>query len=190
MQVKDKQKAVNEMGKLEKAENLYLRGFGSEYIRRRTGISMQSLLKQLRAAGICHTKDEIVQYQIEYIRNRYSVDDIEAAYEAASARYPDVFAACRGRHVEMLGCAFGKIGSVMTALLGKEHYGRLKSRCWKAKQTATVRQKYGVDNVFQKEAFAQFVTDEAIARGREKREETLLKRYGVTSPNDGICKRD
>lgn len=179
------------MSKLKQAEELYLRGFGSEYIKRRTGISMQSLLKQLRAAGIVHTKDEIVQNQIRYIRDRYSVEEIEAAYETASSKYADMFKSCRGRHVEILGCAFGKIAPVMTALLGKDRYGCLKSRCWKAKQTVTMMTKYGVRNVFQKEVFGQFVTDEAIVDGRKRREETLMQRYGVASPNANpeICAR-
>lgn len=183
MYVKDKQKAMNEMDKLKKAENLYLRGFGSEYIKRRTGVSMQSLLKQLRAMGIVHSKEEIIRYQIDYISNRYTLDEIESAYTAASAKYSDMFAACRGRHVEILGCAFGNIAPVMKALLGEKQYGILKSKCWKIKQIATMESRYGVRNVFQKETFAKFVSDEAVIAGRQKREATLISRYGVTSPN-------
>ena len=66
--------------KLNKAKDLYLRGFNGEYIKRRTGISMQSLLKQLRAAGETFTKADIISYQVAYISGKYGVADVEVAY--------------------------------------------------------------------------------------------------------------
>ena len=122
------------MNKLKKAENFYLRGFRSEYIKRRTDISTQSLLKQLRAVGVVYNKDEIIRYQIEYISSRYTLDEIESAYTAASMKYSDMFVMCRTKHFEILGCAFGNIVPVMNALLGKERYSILKSKCQKMKQ--------------------------------------------------------
>lgn len=68
------------MEKLEQARKLYLRGFGSKYIKQNTGISMQSLLKQLRAKGDILSKSDIVNYQIRYICENYTKDNICDAY--------------------------------------------------------------------------------------------------------------
>ena len=172
------------MGQFNKAVDFYLRGFNSQYIKRRTGISMQSLLKQLLAKGVKYTKDDIVEYQISYIAERYSISEIEDAYRKMSATYKDPYKASRGRHIVMLGCGFGQYARVLKAILGDDAYKRLRNECWQKKQVATVQAKYGVSNVFEKETFDKFVTKEAIARGRVKRTDTMLMRYGVEHPND------
>ena len=171
------------MNKFDKAVVFYLRGFGSAYIKRRTGISMQSLLKQLLAKGIKYTKEDIVRYQIEYIKSKFSTDEIVEAYCDISKRYPNLEQARRGRHIECLGCGFGDYPKVFRALLGLDVYKSLVSKCWHIKQTEVVRNKYGVDNVFQKETFDFFVSQDAVERGRQKRLVTLIDRYGVESPN-------
>ena len=170
------------MTKLEKATDFYLRGFGSQYIKRRTGISMQSLLKQLKALGLTYTKDDIVKYQIEYVKSRYSYDDIAKAYEYIVTTFDDPYKASRGRHIEVLGCGFGNYKKVFVSVIGDEAYAELRNKFWKIKQTKTVRSKYGCDNVFCKEVFDTVVTDEAIKRGRLKREKTLIEKYGVPHP--------
>lgn len=172
------------MGKFEKAVDFYLRGFNSQYIKRRTGISMQSLLKQLLAKGVRYTKDDIIHYQISYIEKKYTTSQIEAAYRDMSATYEDPHKSSRGRHVVMLGCGFGNYARVLKALLGDDAYSRLRNECWKKKQVATMESKYGVSNAFEKETFDQFVTEEAVAKGRVKRTETMLERYGVEHPNE------
>lgn len=171
------------MGKFEKAVDFYLRGFNSQYIKRRTDISMQSLLKQLLAKGISYTKEDIIAYQIAYIRERYTIAEIEDAYRKMSATYEDPYKASRGRHVLMLGCGFGKHAPVLKAILGEAPYNRLRDECWRKKQVATVQSKYGVSNVFEKSTFDQFVTEEAVTKGRVKRTETMLEKYGVEHPN-------
>lgn len=171
------------LNKFDKAVVFYLRGFGSAYIKRRTGISMQSLLKQLLAKGIKYTKEDIVRYQIEYIKSKFSTDEIVEAYCDISKRYPNLEQARRGRHIECLGCGFGDYPKVFRALLGLDVYKSLVSKCWHIKQTEVVRNKYGVDNVFQKETFDFFVSQDAVERGRQKRLVTLIDRYGVESPN-------
>lgn len=178
------------MGKFDKAVDFYLRGFNSQYIKRRTGISMQSLLKQLLAKGVKYTKDDIVQYQISYIRDKYTTSQIEEAYREMSARFDDPYKASKGRHIEMLGCGFGQYARVLKALLGEDSYRRLRNECWKEKQVATMQSKYGVSNAFEKEIFDQFVTQDAIEEGRIKRRDTMLDRYGVEHPNQDPTIRD
>lgn len=171
------------MGNFEKAVDFYLRGFNGKYIKRRTNISMQSLLKQLLSDGIKYTKDDIARYQVDYIRGKYTTSDIEDAYATMSETFSDPYEASRGRHIEMLGCGFGQYKRVFTELLGEDAYLKLRNKHWKKKQEATMQSKYGVTNVFEKESFDKFVTKEAVAEGRLKRTETLIERYGVEHPN-------
>lgn len=171
------------MGKLEKATDLYLRGFNSQYIKRRTDISMQSLLKQLLAKGIKYTKDDIFSYQVQYIRSHYTDADIMDGYRQIITQYKDPTNAKRGRNVECLGCAFGDYVRVFKALLGNDAYKALRNECWHKKQVESVQRLYGVDNVFCKETFSQVVTSEAVADGRRRRTETMVARYGFEHPN-------
>lgn len=171
------------MGKFEKAVDFYLRGFNSKYIKRRTDISMQSLLKQLLAKGVKYTKDDVANYQIAYIRDRYTDSQIEDAYHNMVEQHVDPYKASRGRNVEMLGCGFGQYPRVLKSLLGDDVFLSLQNARWKEKQVATMQSRYGVSNVFEKKTFDTFVTKEAVADGRLKRTETLLSRYGVDNPN-------
>lgn len=179
------------MSKLKKAEEFYLRGFGSQYIKRRTGISIQSLLKQLLSKGIKYTQIDIENYQYQYIKARYSDEEIIQAYKDISVKFDDIYLAGRKKQIEVLGCGFGNHAKIFRRLLGDESYNKLKSECWHIKQTKTVQQKYGVSNVFCKETFSNFVSDEVVSKGRVKRTETLIDRYGVEHPNQNvdICNR-
>lgn len=172
------------MRKFTKAVDFYLRGFNSQYIKRRTGISMQSLLKQLLSKGVSYTKDDIVAYQVTYIRERYTTSEIEDAYRVMSNLYDDPYKSSKGRHVFMLGCGFGQYARVLKAIIGVDAYSRLRNECWQKKQTETMRSKYGVSNVFEKETFSKFVSKEAVAEGRIKRTSTMMSRYGVEHPNE------
>lgn len=179
------------MSKLDKAKDFYLRGFNGQYIKRRTNISIQSLLKQLNARGEYYTRFDIIDYQVKYIQQHYTNDDVINAYKNMSKKYKDPYKMSKGRHIVMLGCGFGDYAKVFSQILGADIYKQLRNDCWKIKQTATVRQKYGVDNVFCKEAFSIVATKDAVERGRKKRVETLVSRYGVESPNANveICAR-
>ncbi len=179
------------MSKLDKAEKLYLRGFNSQYIKRRTGISIQSLLKQLLAKGVRYTKEDIINYQVDYIRQRYSDDEIIAAYKHVSDSFDDVYKAGKAHKITVLGCGFGNHAVVFRKLLGDEVYNKLKSECWKAKQVKTMTDKYGVKNVFCKETYDKFISKDAVAQGRLKRTQTLIERYGVEHPNQNkdICEK-
>lgn len=166
------------MGKLEQANDLYLRGFCSEYIKRRTGISTQQLLKQMRSRGVTYTKADVIKYQIAYIQSRYSVSEIVQEYERISKTYVNLDKAAHNKRIECLGCGFGQHAVVFRALLGDDAYKDLKNRCWHEKQKAVIADQYGVENIFQ--------TLEPCMRSadvREKRRQTMLSRYGVEHPN-------
>ena len=171
------------MEKLEQARKLYLRGFGSKYIKQHTGISMQSLLKQLRAKGEVLSKADIVDYQIRYICENYTKDNICDAYRRMMRENDNPDKLRRGRHLHYLGCGFGNYPAVFRKLLGEDVYKSLRDECWKIKQVNTVRKRYGVDNVFDKAVFHTVASDEAIRKGREARTQTLLERYGCEHLN-------
>lgn len=174
------------MSNFDKAVDFYLRGFNSSYIKRRTGISMQSLLKQLLSSGIRYTKDDIYEYQKAYISSHFTLDEMEDAYRQVSMKFDDIYKASRGRNVEFLGCGFGDYKRVLVALLGQDRYSRLRNECWQKKQVDSVQRKYGASNVFCREVFDSVVSKEVVLAGREKRVSTLLERYGVSAPNANI----
>lgn len=166
------------MDKLMRANDLYLRGFCGEYIKRRTGVSIQQLLKTMRSRGVTYMKSDIVNYQIDYIRAKYSTDDIIKAYEYISKKYENLEKAAHGKHIECLGCGFGQHAIVFRTLLGDDVYKTLKNKCWHKKQKAVMFNKYGVENVFQ-------MIDSAMhsEESKEKRRLTMIAKYGVEHPN-------
>lgn len=170
------------MSKLSKAEEFYLRGHNGKYIKKRTGISIQSLLKQLKSKGVVYDKNDIIRYQVEYIRARYSVDDIKNAYREISEKYENLEHASHCKKIVCLGCGFGNHAKVFRKLLGDDEFNALRNECWKKKQVATVQFRYGVDNVFDKKTFDQFVSADSVFKAREKRTNTMLERYGVAEP--------
>lgn len=170
------------MSKLDKAKDFYLRGFSGEYIYRRTGIRIQSLLKQLLSIGERYSKNDIYDYQTDYIKSRYSKQEIIDAYKSLSDNFDDIYLAGKKKQLMVLGCCFGKHAIVFKRLLGEEEYNKIRNVCWKSKQTKTVKAKYGVSNVFEKSVFSDFVSDEAVKSGRLKRNQTMLEKYGVLEP--------
>ena len=108
-----------------------------------------------------------------------------------SEKYDNLEIASHKKGIIVLGCCFGDYAKVFRSILGAEKYKELRNTCWKKKQTKTVKEKYGVDNVFDKSTFDSFVTPEAVAIGRAKRSETMMERYGVEEPNQNpeICEK-
>lgn len=113
------------MGQLEKAVDLYMRGFNNTYVKRRTGWSHQRVRKHLAAAGVRHDNHAIMAYQVAYIRDKYDESAIAAAYHDMLQRHDDPFKATRGRHVVFLGCGFGAYDNVLREVLGAEAYRAL-----------------------------------------------------------------
>lgn len=179
------------MNKLKKAEDLYLRGFKSEYIKRRTNISIQSLLKQLLSQNIKYTKEDIIKYQIEYIRNKYTVDDVINAYIKISETFDNLEKASQRKEIICLGCCFGQYGKVFRDIIGVDKYNEIRNKCWLRKQQQKMIEKYGVSNIFDKQTFDKYVSEDAIIKGRIKRSNTMIERYGVEHPNQNkeICNK-
>lgn len=179
------------MGKLEKAQEYYLRGFNGQYIKRHTGISIQSLLKTLAGQGIKYTEDDRQKYQIEYIKNKYTIDDIKKAYREMSDKHADIYKAGHSRKIEMLGCGFGNHAKVIKAIIGDDEYNALRNECWQKKQQQSMMRMYNTDNVFRKEIISAFVSEEAVKKGRMKRTQTMIEKYGVEQPNQNaeICNK-
>lgn len=171
------------MDKLEYAKNLYLRGFSGDLILKQTGftiIKMHWLLKK-RDADVC--KKDIVPFQISYIKSNYSADEMEHAYTWILISFKNPSSLVKSHRIKVLGCCFGEYPKVFKSLLGLKTYNKLRNSVWKSKQTNTMLNKYGVTNAFDKKTFHQFVSDDAIERGRKKRANTMISRYGVLNPN-------
>lgn len=179
------------MTNLKKAEDLYLRGFNGECIKNETGITIQSLLGQLRANGVKYSKEDIRNYQYAYILNNFSKDDVIDAYSWISKTFPDVEKAQRSKIINVLGCGFGEYPKVFRKILGDAVYSELRNKYWKSKQSDTVMKKYGVSNVFDKKVVDKFVSEDSLTKRRIKRTDTLLRRYGVEHPNqhEVFCKK-
>lgn len=164
------------------AEKLYLLGFNSNYINEHTEVSTQSLLKTLLSDGIKYTKSDIISNQIDFIRSNYSIDAIKSGYSEMMYLFENPDVKRRGKHLCVLGCGFGDYPIVFSHLLGNDEYVKLRNKIWHDKMTNTIRSRYGVDNVFEKSTFDDFVSSKAIADGRVKRCQTMIDRYGVESP--------
>lgn len=171
------------MEDLKKAEDLYLRGFCGEYIKRRTGVSVQRLLKLLLSQGVRYTQNDIIKYQIDYIRRKYTLEDVMLAYRDISSRYPVLEKVAKRKHVECLGCGFGRYAVVFSELLGKDAYKRLKNECWMNKQRDVMMDKYGVSNAFEKGSGFLEVSPMTLDDVKMKRENTMVEKYGVPHPN-------
>ena len=105
------------MKKFDKALDFYLRGFNSEYIRRRTGLSKQLLLRQLKMNKTMYTKKDIHDYQINYIRNHYTKDQIVNAYSDLIEKYKEPYKLAKSHNLICLGCAFGDYKRVFQILI-------------------------------------------------------------------------
>lgn len=171
------------MDKFEKAKDFYLRGFRGDFIKKRTGISVQQLLKRLLSNGVKYTKDDIVKYQIDYIKHHYNNEDIKKAYRLISQNFDNLDKASHAKRIECLGCCFGQHARVFSKLLGNDEYKRLKNECWSIKQHKAMQRLYGVNNAF--DISSGFIKSHPMysPECREKRRQTMLSRYGVEHPN-------
>lgn len=171
------------MENFKKAEEFYLRGFRGEYIKRRTGVSIQQLLKYLLKNGVKYTKDDIVEYQFDYIRQHYNSDDVKKAYRLMSQKFDNLDKAAHAKKIECLGCCFGQHARVFSKLLGKDEYKKLRNECWSVKQHNTMQDLYGVDNAFSKNSGLMKSNPMYSSEYKEKRRQTMLAKYGVEHPN-------
>ena len=142
------------MEQMQKAKEFYLRGFNSHYIRRRTGICLQDLKKQYPEID----KQMIINYQITYIQDRYTTDEISEALKQKLA-FPNVRNQIKQRNMMLLGCGFGPYSKVFSTLLGTNVLSAIEKECEERRQAAPA------------------------VSGREARRLTMLERYGCEGPN-------
>lgn len=171
------------MENFKKAEELYLRGFRSEYIKQHTGVSTQKLLKYLLRMGITYTKDDIIMHQIDYIKQHYTANEVEDAYVMISQKYEHLDKEAHAKRIECLGCAFGQHARVFSELLGDSTYKQLRAKCWSIKQRNVMRTLYNTDNAFRKESGLLKLHPMHSSESKEKRQQTMLSRYGYEYPN-------
>lgn len=100
------------MNKLAKAQDLYLRGFESSYIRRRTGILWGDVKKSLHDSS----KEAIVRYQAAYIRRKWTDTQIRDAWNQLENHRKDVGEKARRGELIVLGCQFGQYQRVFYRL--------------------------------------------------------------------------
>ena len=187
----------------EQARILYLKGNNGIQIKQATGISIRSLINSLKKRDIKYTVEDIQNYQIQYIRANYDRNAIVRAYKIIHAKFDDLRQARRKHQIHVLGCTFGPYANVFKALLGETDYNALKNGEWKRKQTATMFEKYGKNNYFEKHIddqkhardkrnFEYFVRRKTLLthlgdkqfndRRNQRTRETWLRKYGVTNP--------
>lgn len=142
------------MSKLEKAKEFYLRGFNSTYIKRRTGILSGELKKTYPEID----KQMIMKYQISYIREHYTIDDIKMKVQQGLSISNALKQAAR-RELCMLDCGFGPFDKVFNELLGHEEFCQIKAECEEIRKR------------------------QPEVSGREARRQTMIARYGCEGPN-------
>lgn len=171
------------MSNLDKAKDLYLRGFGNDVLKSETGISLQSFLKTMRSKGYKYSKKDVIAHQIEYISTNYDLESIIDAYSYIQTNFKNPYESGKSKEIFVLDCQFGEYAKVFKSLLGSGKYSELRNKFWKSKQVKTIQSIYGVDNVFDASVFPFIVDEDRIVAGRQKRTQTLISRYGVEHPN-------
>lgn len=154
------------MTKLEKARDLYLRGFKTKQIRNKTGIS----LHELRDAFGKITSADIRKYQTAYIQSHYSKDDIVQAFEQIRQQ-GDPTRKAASKNLQVLGCVFGDFVKVFKTLLGEDVYKEITYHYRTERFTKTMLDRYGVTSSMY------------LPEMKEKRKQTMVNRYGVEQPN-------
>lgn len=164
---------------------MYYRGFSSTAIFRATGYRYAGVRNELKRQKRDWSKQAIVNFQVNWIKTHYDRQTIIAAYQKmmdATKTTDNRQKLSRGKKIRLLGCRFGSYPTVLRKVLGNDVFQKLQNEYWQQKQIQTMQTRYGVSNSFDKRVFSDFVSDEAIQKGREQRILTLQKRYGVDSP--------
>lgn len=158
------------MSQLDAALDLRLRGFPFEDVEHRVGVSKSVLRAYARSIGESLSHSRISEYQIEYLRDRYSHDDLVDAYNQIMDTHKDIAEAKRTWKIESLGCRFGQYAPVFRALIGNDEFEKLH----RASRTRRMIERYGVEQPNQNPEIAA----KMIASLRK----TNQDRYGVDYP--------
>ncbi len=141
---------------IDQVKDLSLRGFSRQYIHTTLHVSYPIM----REINFQPSRDEVVAYQVAYIRSHYTKSEIEAAVRQIHTMN-DAQALANRRELYLLGCAFGSIAQPFSKLLGYTAYRSLVDQ--------EVREKKALSGT--------------LDNAREKRRQTMLRLYGVEEPN-------
>lgn len=178
------------------AVTLRLKGYKYAYIEDVTGFSQKDIKSFASGEGVSLSKSAIFDYQVEYLKSNYSIQEIESAYMQMMFDYEDPSKECNFGGVELLGCMFGQYSKVLKVILGDKRQYELsrEARTRKlldrygvehpnqnaeiaARMTASVRatnqERYGVDYATQRPDVAKKVHD--------ARQATMLEKYGAAN---------
>lgn len=103
------------MSKLAKAQDLYLRGFSSTYIRRRTGV----LWCEVKHSLADSSKEAIVRYQVSYIERKWTLEQIQDAWIWLQEHKEESREKASHHTLTVLGCQFGQYQRVFHRILPK-----------------------------------------------------------------------
>lgn len=137
-------------------KDLTLRGFNRYSIRKKLNVSQPVM----QTIGFYPSRDDIVEYQVQYIGAHYTMDEIITALREIHKM--EDFQALANRHeLHALGCSFGSLARPFSKLLGITQYKEIVNDA--------VRERRLSSGVLEKAA--------------EKRRQTCIRTHGVEYPN-------
>lgn len=119
------------MKKLDKAIQLYERGFDSKTISKLTGYRYATIRKVMTKQGRPWDKRAVVKTQVAWIQARYDQATIERAYLQMMQTTGDAVnrqRLARRKQLVMLGCHFGNYRLVLRQLLGDQRWRELQAQ--------------------------------------------------------------
>lgn len=119
------------MKKLDKAIQLYERGFDSKTISKLTGYRYATIRQAMTDQGRPWDKRAVVKAQIAWIQARYDQAAIERAYLQMMQTTGDVINRRRlerRKQLVLLGCHFGNYRLVLRQLLGDQRWRELQAQ--------------------------------------------------------------
>lgn len=119
------------MKKLDKAIQLYERGFDSKTISKLTGYRYATIRKVMTKQGRPWDKRAVVKAQIAWIQARYDQAAIEQAYLQMMQTTGDAMnrqRLARRKQLVLLGCHFGNYRLVLRQLLGDQRWQELQAQ--------------------------------------------------------------
>lgn len=119
------------MKKLDKAIQLYERGFDSKTISKLTGYRYATIRKAMTNQGRPWDKRAVVKAQVAWIQARYDQVAIEQAYLQMMQTTGDAMnrqRLARRKKLALLGCHFGNYRLVLRQLLGDQRWRELQKQ--------------------------------------------------------------
>lgn len=158
------------MNKIDKAKHFVLLGYGGKYTRKAFGIARQTIVDRFHI-----TSDDIIQYQINWIKDHYDEETI--LQEITKSLYVENLPRVKQRReLEVMGCRFGNSIPVFTYLIGKEKYDEIDKEARRVKRENTLIKNFGCVGVNS--------LPDIKKKMRATFEDTMMKKYGVKNPTE------